>query len=212
MSRRETGGTPREVLTTRPKGEVIDFQGKRKNERGDRPYNGKKHEQPSAVVLDTPEQRQLESLTEQLRFLAKRLDIAIDTLSDSSAVKQIDKNYKDLMNEMQKTVVKYDSAIKPLRSDIKNVGRTVDNMQKKYDRSSGAVKFMRSLFPALDSASRELGAMRTDLETKEKKIATQEKKRLRASGAAKEYNDLINALHQAEGLVAEITALTPKEQ
>jgi|GEM_PF-4880320 len=112
------------------------------------------------------------------------------------------------MNEMQKNVVKYDSAIKPLRADIKRSSSALDVMQKKYDEGFGAVKFMRGIFPVLDSAGRELTHMRTDLEAKKKDLESNQEKRTRAANGAKEYNDLINSLHQAEGIVAELGTLT----
>lgn len=206
---REMRGVPFEAVQIRPKGDVVDLPHKRET-RSVAKEARIEHPDAQPATLDTEDQRQADSLNDQLRFLLKRLDIAKDTLSDPSAVKQIDKNYKDLMNEMQKAVVKYDSSMKPKRADIKRSDRAIGETQKKYEQSSGVAKFLRNMFPAMDSTGRELRAMRADLEAKKKDLETREKKRARAASAAGDYNDLINALHQAEAIVTEINILTRK--
>ncbi|MBI4250385.1 hypothetical protein HY622_02245 [Candidatus Uhrbacteria bacterium] len=204
---RETRSVPQEILSAGSKAEVIDLAAQQEQRRTKRELQSTSRKKSSAAEVDKETQRQVESLTQKLRFLLKRLDIVKDTLSDPDAVKQIDKHYKDLINEMQKSVVKYDSKIKPLRADIKKSGNALDAMQKKYDESSGAAKFIRTIFPALDSAGRELAQMRAGIEEKKKDLEARQEKRIQAASGAKEYNDLINALHQAEGIVAELNTL-----
>lgn len=206
---------PEEIRAASQKSEAIDFQ-KKKTERAREttPRQGGQAPQRGLEKTLSEEEReqraQIDRLSDQLRFLTKRLDVSQDTLRDPDAVQQLDKSYREILNQMNKAVVKYDNAIKPLRSEIKMESKTVGQMQKKYEKSSGIAKFIRGIFPALDSAGRELVDMRTALEKNKKKLDTQEQKRNKASNAGQEYTDLLNTLAQAEGVIHQLDSIIKK--
>ena len=215
MGSRESRRVPQEVRQASQKSEVIDFnkkQATREREKTGKAKEGVPHrDQKKPLTEDEREQRaQVDQLNDQLRFLAKRLGVSQDTVRDPNAVQQLDKSYREILNQMNKTVAKFDSVIKPLRSEIKRDGKAVEHLQKEYEKSSGIAKFIRTLFPALDAARHELSTMRASLEEKKKKLNEQEKERSTKSSSEQTYREYVGILRQAEGIINELDSIAKK--
>jgi|GEM_PF-4931614 len=73
---RETGRVPQEILSAGSKAEVIDLAAQQEQRRTKRELQSTSRKEGIVPEVDKETQQQVESLTQQLRFLLKRLDIA----------------------------------------------------------------------------------------------------------------------------------------